>query len=141
MQQDAGQMHEQRVSGRIRCSTLRQENSVQIRRSLATAAASGALIMSGLGLALAAPASAGAPSSAPPTPVPTTSQSARPSQLPTVAPSPAQTSAPVIQVPAGNAGPPSTGSGRATELEIAALLGAGVVLAGGGAVMAVRRRS
>jgi hypothetical protein len=141
MQQDAGQMHEHEVSERIGCSTLRQENSVQIRRSLATAAASGALIVSGLGLALAAPASAGAPSSAPPSPSPTTSQSARPTVAPSVAPTPVQSSAPVIQVPAGNAGPSSTGSGGATSLDIAALLGAGVVLAGGGAVMAVRRRA
>jgi hypothetical protein len=111
---------------------------VQIRRSLAIAAASGALIVSGVGLALAAPASAGAPSSAPPSPVPTASQSAQPTS---VAPTPAQSSAPVIQVPAGNAGPASTGSGGATSVEIAALLGAGVVLAGGGAVMAVRRRT
>jgi hypothetical protein len=132
-------MHEHEVSGRIGCSTLRQENSVQIRRSLATAAASGALIVSGLGLALAGPASAAAPSSAPPSPVPTTSQSARPSQLPTVAPTPVQSSAPVIEVPAGNAGPSNTASGGATSLDIA-LLAAGVVLAGGGAVMAIRRR-
>jgi hypothetical protein len=139
MQQHAGQMHEHEVSGRIGCSTLRQENSVQIRRSLATAAASGALIVSGLGLALAGPASAGAPpSSAAPSPVastPSTPQSA----LPTVAPSPARTSAPAIEVPAGNAGPSSTGSGGATSLDIA-LLAAGVVLAGGGAVLAIRRR-
>jgi len=116
---------------------------VQIR-SLAAGTTGATVLLSGLALGLAGPASAApTPSrSAPSTaataaPVPSTPMlSVAPTSAPTTAPT--RDSAP-IQVPAGNAGPQAS-SGGATSTEIAALLGAGVLLLGGGAVLAVRRR-
>lgn len=139
MQRDGAVAHVDGVSEHNRCSTRRQEIALQIRRYLATAAGASALIVSGLGLALAGPASAATPPA--PTPTTTTSptRAATPKPPPSVAPSPARTESPAIEVPAGNAKVGKTGG--ATDLDLAALLAAGVVLAGAGTVVAVRRRA
>jgi hypothetical protein len=74
----------------------------------------------------------------PPTPAPASAATTEP---PTVDPSPAVTSAPPtavsIEVPAGQA---STATNNATAWRDGALLAGGVVLAGAGGVVAVRRR-
>jgi hypothetical protein len=143
VQQDGPGPHEHDVSERIRRSTQRQEIHVQIRRYLATAAGAGALIASGAGLALAAPASAASPTASPSstsTVSPTPAVSAVP-RAPSPARTVAGTSSPGIEVPAGNAGTSSGSSGGVTSLDIAALFAAGVVLAGGGTVVAIRRRA
>jgi hypothetical protein len=134
VQQDGAVAHVDGVSEHIKCSPLRQEIAVQIRRYLATAAGAGALIASGLGLVLAGPASA-----APPTPTASPSSSATLPAPPSAVPSPARTEAPVIAVPAGNAKVAKPNG--ASDLDIAALFAAGIVLAGAGTVVAVRRRA
>jgi hypothetical protein len=139
MQQHAARTHEHDVSERTRRSTHRQETSVQIRRYLATAFASGALITAGLGLALATPAAA-APTPAKPSPVATTPRAPAPLPSSSAAPTAVPSSAPAIEVPAGNAGPSSQASDGATSLEIGTLV-AGLALAGGGTVLAFRRRA
>jgi hypothetical protein len=121
---------------------LGQENHVQIRRTVATAAGAGALVVSGLSLALAGPAVAA--SSAAPSPVPSTPARVTTPTLtspPTVAPSAPARSGGAIDIPAGNAGVSSDASGGATSLEVTVLLAGGIALAGGGTVLAFRRRS
>jgi hypothetical protein len=124
-----------RVSGHTGCSTHHQETSVQIRRYVVTAAASGALLTSGIGLALAVPATA----------APTATSTASPSPVVVTVPASAvptsvRTGAPRIDVPAGNAGQSDPAPAGPTSLDIAALAAAGVVLVGGGTVLAIRRR-
>ncbi len=122
---------------------------MQIRLRIATTAGAGLLVASGLGLAFAGPAAA-APVVTPPAPrAVAPSPVASPSTLPApraVAPSqipvPPQGTPPQprIAVPAGNARPSTDAPAGMPTLALAALLAAGCLFAGGGTVMAIRRR-
>jgi hypothetical protein len=116
---------------------------VQARRSSVLAGVAGIVcVISG---AVGGVAAAATPKQLPTVsarPVPSASATRPPMTGPsqTAAPSPVATRAPVIAVPAGRA-EITSGDGGASSVEIVALIASGVLLAGGGAVVATRRRS
>jgi hypothetical protein len=122
--------------------TVPRESLVQARRSSVLAGVAGIVCV--IAGAVGGVAAAAAPKPVPTrsaTPVPSvgsTAPVARPSMT-AAPPSPVATRAPVIAVPAGRAEITSS-NGDASSAEIVTLIAFGVLLAGGGAVVATRRR-